>query len=270
MIRRTLFLLTATLLLATGVASAALTVQQKCEIAKNNASKAKYACLTTQHRKVIAGLTPNTAACETAFAKAFARAEAAATKAGGSCPVTGDATAIEQRLDNVQGGTAQLLAGEGRFRDNGDGTVTDANTGLMWEKKSMDGGLDDVNKTYAWTSSVTAADGTLFTTFLAGLNAGSGFAGHTDWRIPTISELETIIDYSVASPGPTVPGAFNSSCAASCTVTTCSCTAGFNYWSSTSFAGGPAFAWSAGFGFGEVSFFVKNQSTFARGVRAGL
>jgi len=37
MIRRPLFLLTAALLLATGVASAALTPAQKCQIAKNNA-----------------------------------------------------------------------------------------------------------------------------------------------------------------------------------------------------------------------------------------
>jgi hypothetical protein len=43
----------------------------------------------------------------------------------------------------------------------------------MWEKKSMDGSLDDVddvNNTLHWSASVggTAADGTLFTTFLPG------------------------------------------------------------------------------------------------------
>jgi hypothetical protein len=269
MIRRTFFPLAAALLLATGVASAALTPEQKCQIAKNNAAKGKYACLTSQDSKVIHGKTPNTAACETAFSKAFAKAEAAAAKAGGSCPVTGDAAAIEQRVDATQGGTAQFLAGEGRFHDNGDGTITDAETGLMWEKKSKDGSLHDVGNTYAWTDSGTAADGTLFTTFLAGLNAGSGFAMHTDWRIPTISELETIIDYTVIDPS--VPAAFNSSCTGSCTVTTCSCTvflAG-NYWSSTSLASSPTSAWYVVFNGGGVTNTSKVFATFVRGVRAG-
>jgi hypothetical protein len=30
------------------------------------------------------------------------------------------------------------------YMDNGDGTITDVNTGLMWEKKSQDGGVHDV------------------------------------------------------------------------------------------------------------------------------
>jgi len=41
------------------------------------------------------------------------------------------------------------------YRDNGDGTISDLNTGLMWEKKSADGSLQDVNKTFVWSSPVT-------------------------------------------------------------------------------------------------------------------
>jgi hypothetical protein len=131
-------------------------------------------------------------------------------------------------------GIAQELSGDGRFLDNGDGTITDSETGLMWEKKSRDGSLHDAKNAYTWALSYNdpAPDGTLFTTFLSGLNE-SGFAGHTDWRIPTISELETIIDYT-AIIGPTggisVPGPFNSLCVSSCPVTTCSCTTGDYYW----------------------------------------
>ena len=37
------------------------------------------------------------------------------------------------------------------FTDNGDGTITDNNTGLMWEKKTLDGGLHDKEKTLRWS-----------------------------------------------------------------------------------------------------------------------
>src|SRR5438477_10524791 len=38
------------------------------------------------------------------------------------------------------------------YRDNGGGTISDLNTGLMWEKKSNDGSVDEVNKTFVWSS----------------------------------------------------------------------------------------------------------------------
>src|SRR5207247_8582198 len=39
------------------------------------------------------------------------------------------------------------------YTDNGDGTITDNNTGLMWEKLSMDGSVHDVSTTYPWARS---------------------------------------------------------------------------------------------------------------------
>jgi hypothetical protein len=36
------------------------------------------------------------------------------------------------------------------FTDNGDGTITDTQTGLMWEKKDQAGGLHDVSGSYCW------------------------------------------------------------------------------------------------------------------------
>src|SRR5205814_8852509 len=38
------------------------------------------------------------------------------------------------------------------YVDNGDGTVTDVNTGLMWEKLSHDGTVHDEHNTYTWTN----------------------------------------------------------------------------------------------------------------------
>src|SRR5437773_42892 len=66
-----------------------------------------------------------------------------------------------------------------RFVDNGDGTVTDNETGLIWEKKTGTVGTavncatttcsdpHDLNNTYTWSSSGTAADGRAFTDFLS-------------------------------------------------------------------------------------------------------
>src|SRR5213076_3053147 len=36
------------------------------------------------------------------------------------------------------------------YTDNGDGTITDDNTGLMWEKQSQDLSIHDVRNTYTW------------------------------------------------------------------------------------------------------------------------
>jgi len=65
-----------------------------------------------------------------------------------------------------------LAGGQERFIDNGDGTVTDADTGLMWEKKTGTVGISvlcdstdtcpdphDVNNLYTWSRTGTVFDG---------------------------------------------------------------------------------------------------------------
>jgi hypothetical protein len=69
-----------------------------------------------------------------------------------------------------------------RYIDDGDGTVTDNQTGLMWEKKTStcSGEVTCVNNAYSWSLTGTPADGTLFTTFIAGLNGGTTTANPRD------------------------------------------------------------------------------------------
>jgi hypothetical protein len=72
--------------------------------------------------------------------------------------------------------------GRNRFCDHGDGTVSDEATGLMWQK-------GDSGRPMDWSGALAYA-------------ANLGLAGHRDWRVPSIKELQSIVDYS-RSPGAT-------------------------------------------------------------------
>jgi Protein of unknown function (DUF1566) len=82
-----------------------------------------------------------------------------------------------------------------QYQDNGNGTVTDLNTGLIWEKKVAGSGcLHCVNDLYKWTSTGFGAVNKTIWDWLDDLNA-SNFAGHNDWRIPNVKELFSIVHY---------------------------------------------------------------------------
>ena len=116
-----------------------------------------------------------------------------------------------------------------QYKDNGNGTFTDEDTKITWEIKTDDDSVHDVDNTYTWTASEdddTGPDGTLFKTFLKTLNSTCGgegvtdceshkdcakgekcgFAGHSDWCIPDIKELQSIVDYRSFRPASSVYG----------------------------------------------------------------
>lgn len=62
------------------------------------------------------------------------------------------------------------------FQDNADGTITDNATGLMWTQ-------DDNGEGLTWEDALAFAE-------------NSVFAGYTDWRLPNVKELQSIVDYS--------------------------------------------------------------------------
>ncbi len=166
---------------------------------------------------------------------------------------------------------AEPHGAEFRLHDNGDGTITDRNTGLMWEKKS-DGGhaLHDVDEAHPWSSE----DRPTIWDWLDALNrdGGTGFAGYSDWRIPNVKELQSIVDYEVFNPA--VRRAFQSDgCGLGCTdvrETTCSCTAMSAYWTSTTFADGPGRAMAVLFNLGLVGDRGKDEPAHVRAVRDAL
>jgi len=145
------------------------------------------------------------------------------------------------------------------YTDNGDGTITDDVTGLTWEKKSDDGSVHDKDTLYNWTNA--------YAVHLAALNGGGGFAGHTDWRLPNVKELQTIVHYENVNPS--VATAFNAGCVASCSVLTCSCTSSSFYWTSTTSSSFPTYAWYVNFASGSVLNDAKTTGRFVRAVRGG-
>jgi uncharacterized protein DUF1566 len=168
------------------------------------------------------------------------------------------------------GGTLVPCAGTGHdgevqagaplaYTDNGDGTITDDVTGLTWEKKSDDGSVHDKDTLYNWTNA--------YAVHLAALNGGGGFAGHTDWRLPNVKELQTIVHYDNVNPS--VATAFNTGCVTNCTVLTCSCTTSAFYWTSTTSSSFPTYAWYVNFASGSVLNDAKTTGRFVRAVRGG-
>jgi len=156
-----------------------------------------------------------------------------------------------------------------RFVDNGDGTVTDLNTGLMWEKKcDTCGGLHDHRSLYRWSG-----DGQSETIWdwLDAVNSegGHGLARHRDWRIPNAKELVSIVDYARFDPA--VGEAFNGAlCQSGCKTLAepqCSCVAASLYWTSTTFADFPAHALIVDFASGLVDDRIKTNRHHVRAVR---
>lgn len=153
-----------------------------------------------------------------------------------------------------------------RFLDNGDGTVTDHQTGLMWEKKVDGAGCQHcVDDSYPWSPGLEIlgipTELPSILDWLSGTNgltgtpgAQAGLAGHSDWRMPNIVEMQTILDCSFGSPcidpifGPTASSA---------------------YWTSSSFAIVAAKGWAVGFLDGLVGVANKDVGFRVRAVRGG-
>lgn len=82
-----------------------------------------------------------------------------------ACPQPGEA------LFGQDGNYAGMMPA---YIDNGDGTITDLHTGLMWTQNP--------GEKVSWDVAMTTAD-------------ALSFAGYDDWRVPTIKELYSLIDF---------------------------------------------------------------------------
>lgn len=91
--------------------------------------------------------------------------------------------------DPFYGQDAHYDGNQPSYTDNGDGTITDNVTGLMWQQSPdiTGDGVIDVDDKMTYYDAVAAAD-----TF--------SLAGHDDWRLPTIKELYSLIMFSGIDP----------------------------------------------------------------------
>lgn len=71
--------------------------------------------------------------------------------------------------------------GKNDFHDNRDGSITDRSTGLMWSKTDSGQGMN-WQDALAWVQKKNAEK----------------LLGHSDWRLPSVKELQSIVDYSRA------------------------------------------------------------------------
>jgi Protein of unknown function (DUF1566) len=74
-----------------------------------------------------------------------------------------------------KGQDAEYMGTQSSYQDNNDGTVTDLNTGLMWQQ--------DAGSKVTYPEAVAGA-------------ASFSLAGYDDWRLPSIKELYSLMDFS--------------------------------------------------------------------------
>jgi len=122
------------------------------------------------------------------------------------------------------------------FVDVGNGTVRDNKSGLLW-KRCSEGQIwngttcTGVATTYTWQGALQQAQA---------LNAGGGFAGATNWRVPNQKELNSIVERQCWAP--------------SINATIFPATVTNYYWSSSPTAGYASSAWG-------VTFFDGNDNS---------
>lgn len=252
-------LLAAALSCAPSLGHAATSQGELCTAAVDKASAGYAKCRLDNESKAATGklvdaaLVDAFAKCSLKFVDAF---DKAVEKYGaGDCPPA-TSSAFEAYLTQCSDDVAAAAAGQAALPIPM--TITDSTTGLMWEKLADDGGIHDMDNTYDWADAAAVK--------VAALNS-AGYAGYSDWRVPTIEELESIVNLAYGNP--TVSPVWNTSCAPGCTVLNCSCTVPSYYWSSSTYANFPLSAWRVYFFDGVTFANFKSNSFYVRAVRGG-
>ena len=162
-----------------------------------------------------------------------------------------DATALNNAQDGMVGRDVTVAdPRDGKlgfsFSTVTGGCVKDNVTGLTWEVKTIDGGVHDWGKTY--TNNAAGE-------FVTAVNS-STLCGHSDWRLPTADELQRIVDYSVASPGPTIDATWFTH------------TQSGVFWSGSPYFGDSTQTWGVNFSNGLVGGYLRSEAHYVRLVRA--
>jgi hypothetical protein len=155
-----------------------------------------------------------------------------------NCPLPGDA---------FYGQDYQYTASPLSYTNNGDGTVTDNVTNLIWR-------MDDDGNNYNWYEATGTDDAVNNPGAAVDVCGASTFAGQTDWRLPNRQELDSIVDYGTSNPA--VDTIYFPS------------TVFVNYWTSTDIDA--ANAWAVNFIAGAVQRIDKTTDNRVRCVRGAV
>ena len=160
-------------------AASAVSDADKCESSELKTSGKYGFCRLKEDAKAVkTGDPPDYSKCDAKFGDKFGQAD---TDGMGACPSSATQTEIQLFITQCTNDVAAALGGaplpvcqppplqtgqttaygtgsdgdlqkgaSQSFTDNGDGTITDNTTGLMWEKKSDDGTINDWDNTYTW------------------------------------------------------------------------------------------------------------------------
>lgn len=216
---------------------------------------------------------------------------------------TADGTETANGLDPVPAGQDALYGRDAYANDDSDGhagfsftkidnagnplvanatsweCVLDNVTGLMWEVKTDNSGLRDKDWTYSWYNSNSGTNGGSAGTpnggscydssncdtekYVAQVNGNGGLCGFTDWRLPTVEQMFTIMDLSYGYPNPVVDTDWYPN-----TQDQSSAKWGW-YWSDATDVYYSQWAWTARFGSGGVGSEGKSSGNYVRLVRGG-
>ena len=159
--------------------------------------------------------------------------------------------------DGTAGNTKGTPASGAKYTISGDTlTVLDNGTGLRWVRNPISiGGV--------WASTMTWANAI---TNCAALNAAAGYGGNTDWRLPNVKELQSLVNYGNVSPA---IGETTSNDPAATHEVPFTNTQSNAYWSSTTDAGTTGSAWYVVFYNGFVGSSAKASTNYVRPVRGG-
>jgi len=136
----------------------------------------------------------------------------------------------------VRGAPAPASRPIHHFSNNLNGTVTDLDTGLMWQQA-------EVTSAMSWEAALQYA-------------GGLSLSGYTDWRLPNIKELQSINDETLSNPSLDTDYFPNAQAA--------------RYWSSTTMNNQSSLAWWVSFQYGLVSYDLKPTNLYVRCVRGGI
>jgi len=147
-------------------------------------------------------------------------------------------------MDQVRLVRSISTASLSQLTNNGDGTVSDPNTGLMWDQCPF------------WRSDANCASGAStpwLGTWQAALDTARAannakYKNYSDWRVPNKNELASIVNYAAAPGQPAVDAAFFPGTPTSGNGST---DIWSYFWTSSPVAGNPGMAWAVDFHWGR-------------------